>query len=86
MLSCKEVSTLASKSLDVPLTRRERFGLWLHLLFCRLCRRYVRDLRFLRHALRCARENGWAHIMIRASLSEAARERIRRMLSGGDNH
>ncbi|HYE37357.1 hypothetical protein [Methylocaldum sp.] len=80
MLSCKEASALESKSLDAPLTQRERFGLWLHLRFCRLCRRYVRDLHFLRHAFRRARENGG--LADHAGLSEAARERIRRVLSG----
>ncbi|MGH8557395.1 MAG: hypothetical protein ACRESZ_08020 [Methylococcales bacterium] len=48
MLSCKEVTDLASRALDTPLVWRQRFGmrLRLHLLFCRLCRSYLRHCVF----------------------------------------
>ena len=53
MLSCKRVAQLASESLDRSLTWRETFSMRLHLLACKLCSRYVRQLKFLERA--CAR-------------------------------
>jgi len=52
MLSCKEVSELASESLDRPLTAGERLRMGLHLALCGLCRRYRRQIRFLHRAAR----------------------------------
>lgn len=80
MLTCKEASHLASKSLDAPLSWRERAGLRLHLMFCRLCRRYVRDLRFLRLAFQRAGHGDVRPATLR--LSEPARRRIQKVLSG----
>lgn len=36
--------------LDHPLPRTRRLGLWLHLLGCKWCRRYGKQIRFLRKA------------------------------------
>ncbi len=83
MLSCKEVSCLASKGLDSRLSWRERFGLWMHLMMCRLCRRYVRDQRFMRRVFTRARQDGMPPAA-RATLPKASRERIRRALSKAD--
>ncbi len=80
MLTCKEASRLASKALDTRLSWRERAGLRLHLMFCHLCRRYVRDLRFLRLAFRRAGHGGFR--LATPTLSEEARRRIRQALSG----
>jgi len=80
MLSCKDVTDLASKSLDAPLTWRQRCGMRLHLLFCRLCRRYVRNLRFLEQALRRARDEKLECFSADDKLSEEARDRIQRAL------
>ncbi|MFZ4698981.1 MAG: hypothetical protein ACOYMG_02920 [Candidatus Methylumidiphilus sp.] len=80
MLSCKEVSCLASKGLDSRLSWRERFGLWMHLMMCRLCRRYVRDQRFMRKAFKQARRDGMPPSSS-VTLPKASRERIRQVLS-----
>jgi hypothetical protein len=44
MMTCKEVSTLVSMEQvdEVPLARR--MGVWLHLMMCRHCRRFRRQL------------------------------------------
>lgn len=44
MMTCKEVSTLVSMEQvdEAPLARR--FGVWLHLMMCRHCRRFRRQL------------------------------------------
>lgn len=80
MLTCKDASRLASKALDTPLSWRERWGLRIHLLLCTLCRRYVRELKFLSTAFRRARTDGIG--LMRPKLSEAARSRIQKAVSG----
>ncbi len=52
MMSCREATRLLSEAQDHPLPWRQRLGLRLHLLMCRLCARYAAQLRFLRRALR----------------------------------
>jgi len=84
MLSCKEVAYLASQALDTPLTWRQRWGMRLHLLFCRLCRCYVGQLRFLERALKRARDSDSECFSPGEQLSEQARERIRRTLQDKD--
>lgn len=44
ILSCKEASQLASQALDRPISARERLALGFHLLICRFCRRFSRQL------------------------------------------
>jgi len=80
MLSCQDVTDLASKSLDAPLTRRQRWGMRLHLLFCRMCRRYARNLRFIEQALKRARDGKLESSSAYRKLSEQARARIQRAL------
>lgn len=52
MLSCKESTYLISAARDRPLGIRERFALKLHLLICRGCTNYDRQMDFLRAAMR----------------------------------
>ena len=80
MLSCKEVAYLASQALDTPLTWRQRWGMRLHLLFCRLCRRYVGQLRFLEGLFERGRDGDQECFSSQERLPEQARERIRRTL------
>ncbi|MEN8261019.1 MAG: zf-HC2 domain-containing protein [Pseudomonadota bacterium] len=84
MLSCKEVSQLASKTLDAPLTWRERMGMRLHLLICRLCRRYVRNLLLLEQMLTDARKVDLEPLAAGVKLSDEGRARMRRALE--DTH
>ena len=51
-LPCREMTRLASESLDRDLGRLERVVLKSHLLYCMSCRRYLRHVLFLRCALR----------------------------------
>ena len=44
MLSCKDASRLVSQSLDRPISVRERLALGFHLMFCKFCRRFARQL------------------------------------------
>ena len=50
MLTCKEVSRLASQGLDRRLGFAERVRLHLHLCLCEGCRNFRKQLDFLRRA------------------------------------
>ena len=47
MLSCKEAAKLVSEGLDRKLSFRRRMSLRLHVLMCRVCWRYIRQVRTL---------------------------------------
>ncbi len=51
MLTCKEVSRLASQGLDRRLGLGERARLRLHLAICDGCRNFRKQLAFLRQAV-----------------------------------
>lgn len=44
MLSCRDTSDRASDYLDGTLSWRQRIAVRMHLLFCDVCRRYVRQM------------------------------------------
>jgi hypothetical protein len=52
MLTCKQASQLLSQSLDRPLNRGERFGLRLHLLICKFCKRFLQQVVVIQNAIR----------------------------------
>lgn len=52
MLSCKDTTALASHRLDGRLPISTRLHLWLHLLICVHCRRYVQQLRVVTATLK----------------------------------
>ena len=76
--TCRAAAKAQSAALDRPLPPLSRLGLWLHLLLCRWCRRYGRQIRFLRAAAR----NHSDELAQAASppLSPAARVRIQQRL------
>ena len=48
--NCKTAARLQSEALDHKLPLRRRFGLRVHLLLCKWCRRYAKQVSFLRNA------------------------------------
>src|SRR5260370_42623217 len=76
--SCKEATRLQSKGMDRKLSLFERVGLRLHLLFCKWCRRYGNQLKFLRSAAHQCEEHENPQPPQR--LSSDARERIKQKL------
>lgn len=52
MLTCRQVAALASDYLDRRLRARQRFSMLLHVLMCRGCREYLRQLQTTIAALR----------------------------------
>lgn len=77
--TCREVTRLQSLVLDGHLSGRERLGVNLHLLLCRWCRRYGRQLRFLHEALRENEEKlgTCSHVQ----LPRETREQLKEMMS-----
>jgi hypothetical protein len=51
-LTCREASRLISQQQDRSIPWQHRLLLRFHLMWCEACRRYVRQTRFLREAMR----------------------------------
>lgn len=78
MLSCKDVTKLLSESMDRSLPLGKRIGVRLHLIICKWCARYGRQLLLIREtAMRLAATVGAPGESFGDTLSEEARERIR---------
>jgi len=76
--SCKEATRLQSKALDRKLPLRQRFGLRVHLLLCKWCRRYGKQITFLRNAAHQHPDE--MADSVPQKLSAEARERIKQRL------
>ena len=76
--NCREASRLQSEALDHALSPLQRLGLRLHLVLCRWCRRYGRQLRFLRGASREHQDK--VAEAAPQTLSPDTRERLKRAL------
>jgi predicted anti-sigma-YlaC factor YlaD len=82
-LPCDGVTRLASDSLDRDLTRLERLALRSHILYCKACRLYLRQLKLISHALRhMAAHPETCEPLSGARLPDHVREEIKRSLRG----
>jgi hypothetical protein len=81
--NCKEAVRLQSEALDHQLPALERFGLRLHLVLCKWCRRYGKQIRLLREAAHEHPEE--LTEAAPQNLSPAARERINQSLRNHAN-
>ncbi|MHB1012706.1 MAG: anti-sigma factor family protein [Desulfobacteria bacterium] len=81
MLSCKDVTQLISESMDHSLPIGKRIGMRLHLLMCKFCSRYERQLLLIREAAKylVAAEDKPGEPPGEA-LSEETKDRIRKSL------
>jgi len=81
MLSCKDVTKLLSESMDRSLPLGKRIGVRLHLLLCKFCARYERQLLLIRgtarHLAAAVESPGES---FGGTLSEEARERFRKLI------
>ena len=78
MLSCRDVTELISRSMDTTLPIGKRFGVQVHLLMCKFCARYERQLLLIRETLRLlVAEGGKDEGPAEETLSVEARERIK---------
>jgi hypothetical protein len=81
MLACKDVTELISRSMDTSLPIGERIGVRIHLLMCKFCTRYERQLLLIRETLRrLVSAEGHDEEVGEGKLSEEARERIKKSL------
>jgi len=73
---------MMSKSMDEPLSLRDRITVRLHLLTCRFCVRYLQQLKFMSDLMHeCGTETNHNESPVQAiKMSSDARERIRHSL------
>jgi hypothetical protein len=76
--TCRDAARLQSEALDKKLSLAQRLGLALHLMICKWCRRYGKQIRFLRGAAHDHSEN--LAEAVPQKLSAEARERIKQRL------
>ena len=79
MFKCKEVTRMVSESLDRKLPLYQRIGLRIHLLMCKFCSRFKKQLLFLRETIRLHVERG-NDTELSTKLPPEARERIRKSI------
>jgi hypothetical protein len=75
---CKTAARLQSEALDRKLSLRQRFGLRVHLLLCKWCRRYGKQITFL-HSAAHEHPDKMAE-PVPHKLSAEARDRIKQKL------
>ena len=75
MLSCKNITELASTRLDGHVPLHKKMELFVHLIMCKRCRGYVKQLNFLQKAFKFANEKATT-----VFLSNEARQRIKQKL------
>lgn len=75
MFKCKEVTRMVSESLDRKLPLYQRIGVRMHLLMCKFCSRFKKQLLFLRETIRLHVERG-KDTELSTKLPPEARERI----------
>ena len=74
--SCREAARLQSEGLDHALSFFQRAGLGLHLLVCSWCRRYGKQIRFMKGAVHERADA--VHEAEPQALSKEAKERMKR--------
>lgn len=82
MFNCREIARLVSQSMDQKLTPGKRMGVSFHLLMCRHCSRYSRQLHLMRRLLR--RQASADQSVSRTILDEQAKERLRQLIRQSD--
>jgi hypothetical protein len=84
IFNCKAVTRMVSESMDRKLPFYQRMGIRMHLLMCKLCSRYRRQLLFLRETIRLQAASS-EDIESAIVLPPGARERIKRSIRNALN-
>jgi predicted anti-sigma-YlaC factor YlaD len=79
-LRCEAASELSSRELDEVLPRLDRAALWCHLLACNSCRRFRKQIRLIREAVRRREQLRDETDADEGLLSSEARNRIARAI------
>ncbi len=76
LLNCSDVSRLVSQSMDERLPLHRRAGIKFHLMMCRYCVRYARQLQLMRQKI-----YAWSSEPPITPMSEDRKAALREMLS-----
>ena len=79
MFRCKDVSYLISQSMDTKLSWRIRAGIKFHLMMCKLCLRYKKQLDLICKAISKVETDKESDLFI-TPLPDKAREKIKNHL------
>jgi hypothetical protein len=79
MLNCKDVSQRVSESMDRKLAVSQRVGIRIHLMMCRFCSRYKRQIFLLRKTLQLYATHPQI-VQPLATLPQASRDRMKELL------
>ncbi|PJA32611.1 MAG: hypothetical protein CO187_03340 [Zetaproteobacteria bacterium CG_4_9_14_3_um_filter_53_7] len=80
--ACKEISRLASDSLDRKLTLWEKLQFRMHLLICSNCRNCADSLKLMRHALALIEKTKYGNVR----LSDTQRNKLKQALKKNTDH
>jgi hypothetical protein len=80
-LKCEESTRLVSESMDHDLTPAKRWAVRLHAISCRSCRRFRKQIDFIRHAIAQRADLDGAELESAPGLSRVARARIVRAIA-----
>ena len=84
MMNCKRATELVSEHLDHPLPLSQRVALKTHLLMCRHCARFAKQVRYIRDAVRQFPEDDDAEDA--PTMTDEAKDRLRETLKGYEPH
>lgn len=85
MFNCHEVTRLVSESLDRKLPLYQRMGIRMHLLMCKFCSQYRKQLLLMKEILTRYNESDRPKDIFEP-LSEEARKRMKHLLSHLEGH
>ncbi|MFN2355158.1 MAG: zf-HC2 domain-containing protein [Desulfopila sp.] len=77
LFNCKDISRLVSDSMDRNLSLRHRLGIRFHLMMCRYCHRFARQLKRMRQVIR---KETAPQTPPRQTLSDEQKQQIREQL------
>lgn len=80
-LRCDQASRLISNSQEAPLHKAERWALSFHLLICRMCRQYKKQLKLMRDILSRLTESRLYDIVAPSLLTEEQAKALRGRIS-----
>jgi hypothetical protein len=78
LINCQNATLLLEQQVDQHLVREQRVHLWLHLRYCPHCNRYAKQTVLIAE---WAKASATARMNTGASLSEAAKQRMRERLA-----
>jgi hypothetical protein len=79
MFRCNDVSQKVSQSMDAALPVHQSIAIWVHLMMCRYCYRFKKQLMMLRKMSRKI-DNYPPHVPSKETLSPETKERIKKKL------